>query len=78
MEGFELPVLSGFNLAKWAPKLVIVEIQELQARYRDNKRVHADAAALFSTFAAAGYAILYKDVVNTIFIHRDCHCVGGA
>lgn len=78
VEGFELPVLRGFELSKWAPKLVIVEVQELQARYRDNARVQADAAAIFALFAKAGYAILYKDVVNCIFIHKDTKCVGGA
>ena len=36
-----------------------------------------DAAAIFEKFARAGYAILYKDVVNTIFIHKACRCVGG-
>ena len=52
-------------------------MQELQARYRTNERVQADAAALFKKFADARYAILYKDVVNTVFIHKDTHCVGG-
>jgi hypothetical protein len=78
VEGLELPILSAFDLAKWAPKLVIIEIQELQARYRGNARVLGDAAAIFEKFARAGYAILYKDVVNTIFIHKDTACVGGA
>lgn len=77
-EGFEWPILRAFDLAAWRPKLVIVEVQELQARYRDNARVQADAAALFAKFAACGYSILYKDVVNTVFIHADAKCVGGA
>ena len=77
-EGFEWPILSTFPLAHWKPKLVIVEVQELQARYRNNARVQADAAALFAKFAAAGYSILYKDVVNTVFKHESCECVGGA
>jgi hypothetical protein len=76
-EGFEWPILKNFDLASWAPKLVIVEVQELQARYRGNARVQADAAALFAKFSASGYSILYKDVVNTVFIHKSIHCVGG-
>lgn len=76
-EGFEWPILRAFDLAAWKPKLVIVEVQELQARYRDNQRVQQDATALFAKFQACGYSILYKDVVNTVFIHKDCHCVGG-
>ena len=78
VEGCEAPILRAFDLARWAPKLVIVEIQELQARYRDSAKTQAEAAELFAKFAASGYAILYKDVVNTIFIHKACKCVGGA
>jgi hypothetical protein len=78
VEGHELDVLRGFDLARWAPKLVIIEIQELQRRYRDNKRVQQHAAEMFSLFALAGYSILYKDIVNTIFIHKDVQCLGGA
>jgi hypothetical protein len=78
VEGLEWPILRSFALSAWRPGVVIIEIQELQARYRGNARVQADAAALFDYFAAAGYGILYKDVVNTVFVHRDLPIVGGA
>ncbi len=74
---FEWPILRGFDLARHRPKLVIVEIQEKQARYRDNARVQADAAAIERAFSDAGYSILYRDVVNTVFVHRDVACSGG-
>ena len=74
----EWPILSAFNINAYLPKLVIAEIQEKQARYRGNKRVQDDAVAIEKYFAAAGYSILYRDMVNTIFIHRDVPCVGGA
>jgi FkbM family methyltransferase len=63
-EGFETPILRAFNLKRWAPKLVIVEVQELQARYRHKESVQKDAAELQAMFTAAGYSIVYKDVVN--------------
>ena len=37
----------------------------------------ADATSLFKHFADAGYAILYKDAINTVFLHKECRCVGG-
>lgn len=40
-------------------------------------RVQADAASLYAYFAAAGYSIMYKDVVNTVFLHKSVRCVGG-
>jgi FkbM family methyltransferase len=76
-EGFEWPILKGFDLAAYRPKLVIVEIQELQARYAESARVQQDAASIFAKFKEAGYAILYKDVVNTVFMHKDVRCVRG-
>jgi hypothetical protein len=77
-EGFETPILRSFDLALWAPKLVIVEVQELQARYQGNARVQKDAAELQAKFAQAGYSIVYKDVVNTIYKHAATQCVGGS
>ena len=77
-EGFEWPILKSFSLGYWAPKLVIVEVQELQARYLDNDRVQRDAEALYKKFFDEGYRIVYKDVVNTVFKHPKTKCVGGA
>ena len=37
----------------------------------------ADAASLYAYFADAGYNIMYKDVVNTVFLHKTVRCVGG-
>ena len=53
-QGMEWPILSAFDIRAWAPKLVICEIQEKQARYRGNARVQADAVALEKYFADAG------------------------
>ena len=77
VEGLELPILRGFSLARFRPKVCIVEIQEMNRRFRANARAQADAAALFAMFAAAGYSILYKDMINTVFVHKSVECVGG-
>ena len=77
VEGLELPILRGFSLARFRPKVCIVEIQEMNKRFRANARAQADAAALFAMFAAAGYSILYKDMINTVFVHKSVECVGG-
>jgi hypothetical protein len=74
---FEWPILRGFDLAHFRPKLVIVEIQEKQARYAQNERVQKDARDIEAAFAKANYSILYRDIVNTVFIDRNVECVGG-
>lgn len=76
-QGMEWPIFRAFRSGHFRPKLVIVEIQQLLRRYVDNPRAQADAAALFKHFSDAGYAILYKDVINTVFVHKDWKCVGG-
>jgi hypothetical protein len=48
-----------------------------QARYRDNERTQADAAHMETYFREAGYSILYRDVINTVFLDRRVRCVGG-
>ena len=77
VEGFELPILKDFHLSLYRPKVAIVEIQEMQKRYKKNERVQSDARALFDLFAKAGYQILYKDMVNTVFVHESVECAGG-
>ena len=77
VEGLELPILRGFDLKRYRPKVCIVEIQEHMRRFRDNARVQADARALFARFAEAGYGVLYRDPINTVFVHADVVCAGG-
>lgn len=77
VEGFELPILKNFSLAQYRPKVAIVEIQEMQKRYKSNERVQKDARSIFDLFAKAGYQILYKDMVNTVFVHESVECAGG-
>lgn len=42
----EWAILRSFDIAKFRPKLVIVEIQELQRRYLDNPRAQVRGAAV--------------------------------
>ena len=46
-------------------------------RFRDNKRAQEDAVHIERYFATGGYSILYRDVINTVFVHKDVRCVGG-
>lgn len=78
VDGFEWPIFQGFDLGKWRPKTVIVELQEKQARYADNKRAQDDAVAIERYFIAAEYSILYRDAINTVFIDKRVKCLGGA
>lgn len=70
-EGCEWPILRGFDMSRWRPKLVIIEMQEKLKRYQGNLRVASDSTAIETYLREAGYSILYRDVVNTVFMHRE-------
>ena len=46
-------------------------------RYFDNQRVQEDARRIEEYFRNAGYGIVYRDVVNTVFIRSDLKPAGG-
>lgn len=65
-EGTELEVLKGFDIARWKPKLAIVECHEF---HRDTPLAR-DAPAINALFDGQGYEKVYADNINSIFV-RD-------
>jgi FkbM family methyltransferase len=68
VEGHEAAVFESFELARWAPRLVIVELLDLHPRYGVDA---AQIAALRGRILAAGYEHRHVDEVNTIFERAD-------
>lgn len=58
VEDYEREVLNGFTLAKWRPKLAIIETHAI---IRPFAHVYFDQA----------YCTIYEDGLNTIFLRRD-------
>lgn len=69
VEGFEPQVLAGFDLERWRPRLVIVEIPDLHPDFHGvvPGPVSDGFRALRRRFAAAGYDILFRDSINTVY-----------
>jgi FkbM family methyltransferase len=67
VEGAELQVLSGFDILRWLPRMVIVETHENNADSR--KSFHADK--INNYFADKPYVKIQVDGLNTIWIHED-------
>lgn len=63
----EVEVLTGFDLGRWLPKMVIIELCE---NHPEPKRTYAKPARdLCATlFPAHGYSKRYSDMLNTIFV----------
>lgn len=68
VEGFESAVFSGFTLSRWRPRMMIVELADTHPYFSATR--DADAS-LGMSITAAGYAIVYKDAINTVFVRED-------
>jgi FkbM family methyltransferase len=66
VEGFEREVFDGFSLGRWRPTMLIVELADY---HPDMDRYQGDSQ-IVREIVAAGYEIIYKDYVNTVF--RRC------
>lgn len=68
VEGAEPEVFAGFDLEKWRPRMMIVEL------HADNPEFVALAHAmntLRSRIISAGYTVRYEDQINTIFVRNQ-------
>ena len=67
VEGYEAEVFAGFDLARWRPRMLIVELMDTHpsatAHLQDHARLGREISAL-------GYTVAFKDVTNTVFV-RD-------
>jgi FkbM family methyltransferase len=65
VEGAEASVFAGFSLEKWMPTMIIVELSHTHPDLHD---ISAGDAAVQRSIANAGYAVVYKDRINTVFV----------
>jgi FkbM family methyltransferase len=68
VEGFETEVFAGFSLDLWRPKLLIVELVDTHPDLKSTSKIDA---RLGRSIQLAGYTIVYKDYINTVFIRDD-------
>jgi FkbM family methyltransferase len=68
VEGAEESVFAGFDLQKWKPKMMIVELAHT---HPDLRSVSLKDADLQEKIQANGYSVIYKDKVNTVFFDAN-------
>lgn len=68
VEGYEAAVFSGFDVGKWRPKMMIIELADTHPQFSATR--DADAS-LGRDLSSSGYVIVYKDAVNTVFVRND-------
>ncbi len=68
VEGFEVEVFEGFDLEKWSPRVMIVELSDL---HPDLRSMRSEMAKLYLYILGQGYIVAYKDSINTIFVEKS-------
>lgn len=67
VEGMEIDVLKSFNIIKYKPKLVVIEMHELDP----NAEVPERTEYIHRYFAFAGYTKIYTSPINSIFLRDE-------
>jgi FkbM family methyltransferase len=70
VEGFESEVFSSFELDRWKPKMMIVELEEFHSDFSGRKEIANKIGQLRLRICAAGYVEIYVDRINTVFRDR--------
>lgn len=68
VEGFEEEVFQGFDLQRFLPRVIVVELVDT---HRDFFEMADSSRRVRSMIEDSGYEIQYKDSVNTVFFHRS-------
>ena len=68
VEGTTPDVFAGFDIKRWMPKMLIVELFDLHPMFGGNRRADMQ---LRRAILAAGYETIYKDSINTIFVESS-------
>jgi len=68
VEGFEQEVFEGFDLKRWNPKMLVIELSDFHPTLKSNRQDHSNLSDSLTDF---GYSIIYKDAINTIFLRTD-------
>jgi FkbM family methyltransferase len=68
VEGGEPDVFEGFDIARWKPKMLIVELEDRHPDFIKIERIRDPIRRLRTHILESGYTEVYIDAINTIFI----------
>ena len=71
VEGAEEKVIRGFDIDKWCPKVILIELEDEHPDFRDNSRIVSAVAGIRRKIEAAGYSIYFKDLINSLYIRNN-------
>jgi len=68
VEGYELNVLKGFDIGKWRPQMVIIELHDQNDDYL---LIRDECNQIVRYFDEYDYKVIYKDFTNTIYVSKS-------
>lgn len=78
VEGAEPQVMAGFDVGRWRPKVILVELEDDHPDFRTNQRVVEGVMAVRKRIEEADYAPYFKDAINTLYVRRDILAAASA
>ncbi|MEY3458425.1 MAG: hypothetical protein RL215_1582 [Planctomycetota bacterium] len=67
VEGFEESVFRSFDLRRWRPRVMIVELCDVHDELNTTAELAESARRVRSQIVEAGYVEVYRDHINTVF-----------
>ena len=67
VEGYEYNVMKAFDMAKWLPQMVIIELHDQNDDYWG---IREECKNIVAYFYDADYKVIWKDFTNTLYVPR--------
>lgn len=71
VEGHEFEVFEGFDLNKWKPKMMVVEMTDNHPSFKNKTNLNQKYIKLREKIISSGYKEVYRDVINTVYLRED-------
>lgn len=71
VEGFEEYVLKGFNIEKYAPKMIIIEISDQHESFVNNDVLMNKFKKQREYFKKNNYELVVNDIVDNVYINKN-------
>jgi FkbM family methyltransferase len=71
VEGAEEKVIDGFDIERWRPKVILIELEDEHPDFRNNARVVQSVVKIRQKIEGAGYSLYFKDQINSLYVRSD-------
>lgn len=71
VEGAEEKVIDGFDIPRWRPKVLLIELEDEHPDFRTIERVVTAVTRVRTKIEAAGYKLFFRDHINSMYLRAD-------